>query len=64
MNFDTKKKKVAVLSVLIKKFENMFQDWKKKKITFDFLYTFDSNFSQHKFITCKFSNGMYRVVIR
>ena len=70
MHFDTlakhspvnSKKCAAVLFLLIKEFENRFQDcWKKILI---FWSICNSIFSQHKYITCEFSDGMYRAAIR
>ena len=68
MNFDAldkhspmnSKKYAPVLSVLIKEFENGFQECQKKSS----ICVCDTIFSQHKYMTCKFSNGMYRVAIR
>ena len=54
------KKYAAVLSVLIKEFENRFQDCKKKSS----ISVCNIIFNWYKYITCKFSNGMYRVAIR
>ena len=70
MHFDTlakhspvnTEKYAAVLSILMNKFENRFQCFKNK--SFFFLYICDSIFSWHKYTTCKFSHGMYRVAIR
>ena len=53
---------VTLLSILIKEFENKFQCFRKKKNLF--LYICNSIFSQHKYITCEFSNWMYSVAIR
>ena len=66
MHFDTlakhspvnSKKHVALLFDLIQEFEKRFQDfWRKKSI---FCCICDSIFSQHKYVTCQFSNGMHR----
>ena len=54
------KKYAALLSILIKEFET-FKFAKKLSV---FWYIFDSNCNQQKHMTCKFSNGMYRVTIR
>lgn len=54
------KKYAALLSVLIKQFENGLQDCKSKP---NQVLLFETIFKQHKKITCKFSNGMYRVEI-
>ena len=56
------KKHRVLLSIVRKESEKMFQDcWKKKSIL---LYSWDFNFSWHKYMICQFSNGRYRVAIR
>lgn len=70
MHFDTqpkhspvyREKYAAVLSVLIRGFENRFQGCQKKKKSS--IYICDSIFSRNKYTTCKFSNEMYRFAIR
>lgn len=56
------KKYAALLSILIREFENRFQDCKKNPNFFWFIC--DSFSSWHKYMTCKFSNEMHRVAIR
>ena len=52
----------AVLSILIKEFENRPQDFKKKSSVF--WYICNSIFSRYKCITCEFSTGIHRVAIK
>ena len=61
-NFMNSDKYAALLSILIKEFENKLQDfWRKSSI---FLHVCDSIFCWYKCITYKFSNGLYRVAVR
>ena len=48
-------------STLIKEFENMFIDGKHSSA---FWFICNSIFSQHEYITCTFSNGLYRIAIK
>ena len=57
-------KYAAVFSFSINKFENRFQDFKKKNLLCVCVCICNSIFSWHKYVTCKFSHGMWRVVIR
>jgi len=56
------RKYAAMLSILIKQFENRFQDWSQKSSIFHFIC--NSIFSRPKYITSEFSNWMCRVVIK
>lgn len=53
-----------MLFILIKAFENRFQDCKKNYLFFFFFNICHSNFRWHKYVTYEFSYGMYRVAIR
>lgn len=67
MHFDTvaehsavNSEKYAAISTLIKRFENRFQDFLKKK-NHQFSGIFATPFSTDKYITFEFSNVIYRV---
>jgi len=51
----------AVLSILIKVFENRFQEKNKKN---QLLFICNPLFSWHKYVICELSNGMYRIAIQ
>ncbi len=57
-------KYAAVLSILIKEFENRFQDLQKKHQFFCCCCICNSVFSTNKYIACTFSQGMCRVAIK
>lgn len=44
--------------------KNLRTSFKSTKNLSFFLYVCDSNFSPHKYMTCAFSNGMYRLAVR
>jgi len=67
MNFDTlaessalnSKEYADMLSILIKEFENKFQECQKTII-----YVCDTIISWYNYITCDFSNGVYGVAVQ
>lgn len=71
MHFDTlakhntvnSKRYAAMLSIVIKESEIRFQDC-KKNISWMFWFISNSIFSWHKYMTCEFSSGMYRVAMQ
>ena len=52
---------LCYISILIKQCENRLRGF--KIYMFSFLYSCNSIFSQHKYVTCKFSDGMCQVTI-
>ena len=56
------RKDAALLFILVKEFENRFQDF--QKISPIVLYIRSSIFSQHEYNTCKFSNRIYKAAIK